>query len=827
MNKIRELFDRYRAWRNSRKVRRTKRAISKTADTVAAGAGGVVRLGLKIVISALLILLTTAVLFTCIFAFYVKTCLSTDLDVSLEEASLALSSTIWYENPNEEDDWLELATLQADTNRIWVEYENIPKYMEQAAVAIEDQRFYTHKGVDWYRTTAAFFNMFLGMRDQFGGSTITQQLIKNITTEDDVTVQRKLMEIFRALEFEKTYTKTEIMTWYLNYIYLGQGCSGVGTAAQAYFAKDVSELSLAQCACIISITNNPSLYDPYQYPEKNQTRREYVLWEMYDQGFVTYEEYSNAMAESAEMTFSNGLKAQGTYEVYSYYVDTVIRDATADLAEAKGCSLSMAETLLRNGGYNIYACIDMDIQNIVDNIYENRSNMPSSYRSASQYLQSGIVIMDPYTGEIVALSGGVGDKSSQGSLSLNRATMSRRPPGSSFKPLAAYAPALDLGLVTQRDYMNDSPNESVPGSSWFPKNSGGYSGAITIHDALVYSKNTIAAQLVGKLGLETSFKYVTENFGIESVVESEYDEDTGRTITDKAYAPLSLGQLSYGVTVREMAQAYTSFVNNGVMTEGRTYSLITDDDGNIVLENNRVQHVAIKANTAWNMCDMLQDAVSYGTGQDAYFSSTAVAGKTGTTSDDKDRYFVGFTMYYVCAVWTGYDIPEQMYFYNNPAAQIFRMVMSRVHSGLSWRSFPTPTIGSATNIFDAAPTPTPSASPSPSPSPSTSPSPSPEVSPTAPPATDNPDTTPIPSPTAIPVVTSEPTAVPTAVPTTEPTAAPTAEPTAAPTAAPTQPPPTNPPVTDPPATDPPATDPPAAEEPTGEDVIPVSDMDGE
>ena len=772
VNKLRELFDRFRAWRNSRKVRRTKRAVSATADTVAAGAGGVMRLGLKVAVTALLILLTTGILFTCIFAIYVKTCLTTDLDVSLEEAALALSSTIWYEGEDEE--WHELAVLHAKTNRIWKEYEEIPIHMEHAAVAIEDQRFYTHKGVDWYRTTAAFFNMFLGMRDQFGGSTITQQLIKNITTEDDVTVQRKLMEIFRALEFEKTYTKTEIMTWYLNYIYLGQGCSGVGTAAQAYFAKDVSDLSLAQCACIIGITNNPSLYDPYEYPENNRTRREYILWEMYDQGYVTYEEYTQAMEESATMEFKNGLRSDGTKEVYSYYVDTVIRDAIADLAEAKGCSISMAETLLYNGGYNIYACIDMDIQNIVDNIYENRSNMPSSYRSASQYLQSGIVIIDPYTGYIVALSGGVGDKAKEGSLSLNRATQSHRPPGSSLKPLAAYAPALDLGLVTQKDYMNDSPNESVPGSSWFPKNSGNwYSGAITVHDALVQSKNTIAAQLVGKLGLSTSYKYVTENFGLTTLVESQYDEDTGRTITDKAYAPLSLGQLSYGATVREMAQAYTAFVNDGVMTESRTYFLITDDDGNTVLENNRTQHVAIKANTAWNMCDMLQDAVSYGTGTDAYFGSTAVAGKTGTTSDDKDRYFVGFTMYYVCAVWTGYDTPERMYFYSNPAAQIFRMVMSRVHSGLSWKSFPTPSIGSATNIFDAAPTPTPSPSPSPSPSPEVSPSP--DVSPTPPPATDNPDATPDATPTLIPVVTSEPTAIPT----TEPTAVPTAEPATA------------------------------------------------
>lgn len=815
VNKIREFFDRFREWRHSRKVRKAQRIAGKTADTAAAGMGFVMRLGVKIVATVLLIAITTGVLFTCIFAIYVKTCLTTDLDVSLEEASLALSSTIWYQDG---DNWYELATLHKDTNRIWVEQEDIPLYIQQAAVAIEDRRFYTHKGVDWYRTTAAFFNMFLGMKDQFGGSTITQQLIKNITQDDEVTVQRKLMEIFRALEFEKIYTKDEIMTWYLNYIYLGQGCSGVGTAAQAYFAKDVSDLSLAECAAIIGITNNPSAYDPYQYPENNQDRRETILRAMYDQEYITYEEYQAAMEESATMVFTNGLKDEDDEEVYSYYVDTIIRDVINDLAEAKGCSTLMAENLLYNGGYDVYACIDMRIQNIVDSIYENPSSLPSPYRSSGQQLQSGIVIIDPYTGEIAALSGGVGNKEEAGSLSLNRATQSTRPPGSSLKPLSVYAPALDLGLVSQTDYINDSPNGTLSGTSWYPKNSGNwYSGTITIHDALMYSKNTVAAKLLDKLGLQTSFDYLTEHFGLTTLVEDTIDETTGQTVTDKAYSPLSLGQLSYGATVREMAEAYTAFVNNGVMTKGRTYSLITDPDGNIVLENLPKQTVAIKANTAWNMCDMLQDAVSNGTGGDAYFSTTAVAGKTGTTSDDKDRYFVGFTMYYVCAVWTGYDTPAQMYFNSNPAAQIFRSVMSQVHSGYSWWSFPTPTISSSTNIFSAAPTPTPS--PSPTPEPSESPEPS--TSPTPPPEGEDPNATSTPVPTITAVPTSAPTPTPTTEPTQAPTPTPTAEPTPVPTTEATPVPPADPTPT---PTQPPAPDPTPVDEgiPAQQDSIPVT-----
>jgi penicillin-binding protein 1A len=671
------------------------------ADTAAAGIGFTLRLALKVLVTILLIFITTGLIFTCIFAIYVKTCLTEEeLNISLEEASLALSSTIWYEDSN--GDLQVLATLYSDENRSWVDYEDIPINLEHAAVAIEDQRFYVHKGVDWYRTIAAFANMFVSMADNFGGSTITQQLIKNVTEYDDVTVQRKLLEIFRALEFEKIYTKSEIMTWYLNEIYLGEGCYGVATAAQMYFGKDVSELDLAECASLIGITNNPSLYDPYvsdRARERNKERQETILWEMYDQGYITYDEYIQAVNE--ELNFQQGTEFTRTTEVYSYYVDTVIRDVISDLAEAKGISERQAEHLLYNGGYNIYSCIDMRIQDIVDSVYENPSNLPSAYRSTSQSLQSAIVIIDPYNGDIVALSGGVGEKTV--SLSGNHATEYTHPPGSSLKPLSVYAPALDLGLVTQYDEINDTPNYTLSGTTWYPKNSGNsYAGWTTIREALQRSRNTVAAQLLDKLGLQTSWDYLTNHFGLTSLVKDKYIEDEDRIVTDYAYSPLALGQLSYGVTVREMAQAYTAFVNDGIMTYGRTYYMITDDEGEIVYLNSSKQVSALKANTAWNMCDMLQNAVANGTGTDAYFSSTAVAGKTGTTTQDYDRYFVGFTMYYVAAVWTGHESNETMYYSGNPAAQIFKTIMSQVHSGLAYKSFPTATIGTTTNIFGDA-----------------------------------------------------------------------------------------------------------------------------
>lgn len=770
MNSFRDKWNRFRAWRTSRKVRQRGRTVQKVTDTAAYGIGGVLRLVLRAVMTVLLIFVTTGILFVCIFAVYVKTCLTEDLNVSLEEMSLSLSSEILYEDSR--GDWQELTTLYSSEDRIWVDYEDIPLDLQHAAVAIEDQRFYTHKGVDWYRTFGAFVTMFGRMSNTFGGSTITQQLIKNLTEYDDVTVQRKLLEIFRALEFEKIYTKTEIMTWYLNEIYLGERCYGVGTAARTYFGKNVSELDLAECASLIGITNNPSLYDPYiseNTRRNNKTRQETILWEMYDQGYIDYDQY--VAAKNEELVFQRSADSDRPTVIYSYYVDTVIRDVIADLSEEKGISRSSAEHLLYNGGYKIYSCIDMDVQNVVDNLYQNPSNLPSPSRSGSQPLQSAIVVIEPKSGDIVALCGGVGEKTA--SLSGNHATLYEHPPGSSLKPLSVYAPAIDIGAATPTEMVNDSPNVKLTGTSWYPRNSGNsYSGQITIRTALQYSKNTIAAQLLDWIGLATSWDYLTNHFGLTTLVRDL--EVDGRVVTDYAYAPLSLGQLSYGVTVREMAQAYTAFVNDGKMSFSRTYSLITDDEGEVVLSNPPRQQVAIKQNTARQMAEMLQNAVKNGTGTDAYFSTTAVGGKTGTTTDDNDRYFVGFTMYYVTAVWTGHESAERMYYGINPAAAIFRSVMTQIHTGFPYADFPSPSGSSKSEAGGGDPSP----------------------------ATTAPEETPVPTePPDAPDTTEPPDA-------TDPPEAPT--PTVAPTEAPTP----TPVVTEVPVT-PPPTDPPVETEPPG------------
>ena len=705
----------------------------KAADTAADTVVGAVGLVAKIVVTVLLVILTTTLLLACVFAFYVKTCLTEDIDVSLSDYQLSESSIIYCETSAGE--YKELATLHGSENRIWVDLEDIPDYLVKALVAIEDHRFYEHKGVDWYRTVGAMFTMLTGGDDSFGGSTITQQLIKNLTGNKEVTVQRKLIEIFQALEFEKKYDKDEIIEWYLNAVYFGEGCDGIYTAAQKYFGKGPSQLTLAESASIVGIVNLPTYYSPFYSEENNKERQETVLRRMYELGYISYDEYEEAKNEQLVFTRSDNEVAD--QEIYSYYVEAVIKDVTEDLMEQKGISQDTARQLLYNGGYRVYSCLDPYIQECVDNVYLDVENFPKPYRANDQQLQSAMVIMDPYTGEVVAMSGGVGEKT--GNLVLNRATDALRAPGSSFKPLAVYAPAIELGLITPSTLVNDAPREEVEMSQnqWYPNNSDfKYRGIIDIATGVRLSLNTVAAQVLDKLGLDASTNFLKNKLGITSLVPDDYN-----------YASLALGELTNGISVLEMAQAYCTFDNSGIFTEARTYSRVTDAAGNIVLDNQPKTHVAMKSSTATNITSLLFSAANYGTGSESIFSGQAIAGKTGTSSYNWNRWFAGYTPYYVGVVWTGFDQPEQMYVYGNPAAQVWRRVMQQVHAGLEYKSFPAADwIGGDTQIFgdlteakeeQGNPSPSPSEEPAASESPDAAVSESPSVS-TAPVVTDSP-----------------------------------------------------------------------------------------
>lgn len=655
-------------------------AVGVTGDIIS----GTVSTALKVIGTILLVAMVTGMMFACVFAYYVKTCLTPTLDLSLNDFKLNESSTIWYQDAGGE--FRELAKLSGREKRVWVDYDDIPWYMEKALVSIEDKRFYDHKGVDWYRTAGAFVEMFARMQTSYGGSTITQQLIKNLTGEDDITIQRKLTEIFGALELEKKYDKKEIMEWYLNAVYFGEGCWGVQTAAQTYFGKDVSELSLAECAAIVGITNLPTYYDPFYNVENNKTRQETILREMYEQGYIDYRTYKDAVAE--ELVFSHARNENYTEEIMSYYTETVIEDVIRDLMRLKGISRDTAKTLIYNGGYKIYCCMDANIQAVVDQVYTDLNQIPQTAYS-DQQLQSAIVVMDPMDGRVLALCGGVGEKTIN--LGLNRATGTYRSPGSSIKPIASYGPAVDLGLITPNTSVNDSPGLTLSGTSWYPSNDSNQNfGIVSIYTALQYSLNTVAAQIVDKLplGPQTSYDYLVNRLGVTSLLPEDCD-----------YAPMALGQLTNGITVREMAQAYCPFVNEGVFTYSRTYSMVTDGEGNVVIDNSPSTIQAFKTNTAYTMTYMMQNGVENGTGTEAALWSMPVAGKTGSSGEYKDRWFVGCTPYYVAAVWTGYDIPERIHVAGNPAAQLFRKVMAPIHDGLPWRSFTYPYIGDNTGIF--------------------------------------------------------------------------------------------------------------------------------
>ncbi|MBR2666797.1 MAG: PBP1A family penicillin-binding protein [Oscillospiraceae bacterium] len=636
----------------------------------------------KIILTIVLIAVITVALLSCFTAVYIRRNILPNAEINLSDYGTTLTSVIYYTDPYTGVPQ-ELQTLYGTENRTWVTYDEIPAYMWQAAVAIEDKRFLKHNGVDWLRTGSAFVNMFMGMRSSFGASTITQQAIRNVTGYKDGTVERKLTEIFRALELERNYSKQEILEWYLNYIYLSEGCYGVCAAAETYFNKELSQLTLAECASIIGITNNPSMYDPYLNPEANKKRQELILGEMLKQHYITKDQYAEAVAQ--ELVFQRPERSTST--VYSWYVDQVITDVLNDLKETYGVSDVVAGQMLYGGGYSIYCNIDLNVQQAVDNIYSNSSNLQYNSASSGQALQSAITVIDPYTGHVVALSGGVGEKTT--SRAWNRATSTRRQPGSSIKPLSVYSPAIELGVALPNTVLDDSPFMLMNDTAWPVNADGVYGGLTTVANGLRLSKNTIAVKTLDKVGLENSFEFLKERYHISSLVEESVRGDT--VYSDLGYAQLGLGGLTTGVSTLEMAAAYATFVNDGIYIEPTTYTKVIDSNGTVVLDKSAPQaSVAISESTCYYINQMLQGAVRSGTGTGAQLPNMAVAGKTGTTTSKKDTWFVGYTPYYVAAVWVGYDISERVNLSVNQAPLMWKAVMAQVHEGLEYKDFKVP-----------------------------------------------------------------------------------------------------------------------------------------
>ncbi len=599
-----------------------------------------------------------------IFGFII---LNTDpLDISSLDENM-LTSYVYDKDGNQ------LESLFKE-NRIVTEYEDLPQYYVDAVVSIEDTRFFDHFGVDIKRTGAAVLSFVknLGKSEVGGGSTLTQQLVKNVTRDNEVNWTRKVREWYRAVLLDKQCSKEEIFESYVNTIYLGAGSYGAEVAAQTYFSKSISEVTLEEAACLAALIQRPEGYNPYRSEEAKEgllKRKNLVLDQMLKYGRITSQECNEAKAK--EVVF----KRSNENQVSSYFVNAVISQVVDDLAKKNKISETEATNLIYSNGYKIYSTQDSQIQSILEEEYSN----VDSFSENGETAQSSMVITDYHTGNVVALVGGVsGDKNKVDEF--NRATMAFRQPGSSIKPLSAYGPAFEKENIIPSSIITDEETTfKIKGAKdWTPKNwYKGFKGDVTIRYALEQSMNIPAAKLVDMVGVDYTFDFL-KKLGLTNLVEEDKD----------SIAALSLGGLTNGVSTYEMAAAYGAIANNGKYKAPNLYSKVLDRDGNEILVANTKYDQVMKEETSYLLIDSLKSVVENGIGGKARIANMTVAGKTGTTSSSKDKWFCGFTPYYSAATWIGYDTPKEIE--SLEAVVIWNKVMKRIHENLEDKEFAVP-----------------------------------------------------------------------------------------------------------------------------------------
>lgn len=605
----------------------------------------------------LMVGIITGCIVASVLTVYILQLINQDNEVDLQTDLLGYTSIMYYYDENGQAKELQ-RLYNSESNRIWVDYNDIPKYTKDALVAIEDHRYYEHQGVDWRRTFGAFVGQFLPIAGTTsgGGSTITQQLIKNITGDDEVRVDRKVREIFRAVELTKRYSKEQILEAYLNTVPFGHGTLGIEAAANTYFGKEARNLTLAESAAIVGITQYPTKYNPFLYPENNKERREHVLYRMLELKFITQEQYDSALKE--KLDFKTAELEQKSEYVQSYFVDYVTEQVIKDLMEKKGYTYNSATKRFYEGGYRIFTTVDMQMQLWLDEVYQNTDLFPPVRNE--EYPQSACVITD-INGKILAMEGGIGKK--EGARVHNRATDSLRQPGSSIKPLATYALAFENNRVTWSTMVDDHPiNRAQPGQpeKWWPVNHyGSYDGMITVDRAINWSVNTVAVKVLNLVGVQNAFNFLKYDLNFHSLIERE--AKNGQINSDNDLAPMSIGALTYGVTPLEMAGGYQIFANGGYFTSPYAYTKVEDSNGRIILETDTTPRQVISEDTSVVLNKLLQRVVTVGTAKSANLMPTMPSGgKTGTTDKDIDQWFLGITPDYVCQVWLGYDIPIEM-----------------------------------------------------------------------------------------------------------------------------------------------------------------------
>lgn len=687
-----------------------------------------------------------------------KGILSSAPDISNIDVSPSGFSTFVYDSEGHE-----LAKLvAADSNRIPVTMEQIPEDMAHAFVAIEDERFYEHNGIDIKGILRAGVIAIRNRDLSQGASTITQQLLKNNVFEGWTSektniekIKRKLQEQYLALELEKIMDKDKILENYMNTINLGQNTLGVQAASLRYFDKPVYQLNLSECAVIAAITQNPSRYNPISHPEENVKRRASVLSNMLELGYITQDEYDDAVADDVYSRIRTVNEEVENDSVYTYFVDALTDDILNDLVNVAGYNETQAYNLLYSGGLSIYATQDSQIQKICDNVFSDEENFPADtkwylnydltvekpdgelenfssemfkeyfkqqkssfdmlfssqddvYAAIDEYKaavigpgyeevaekisitpqpQVSITVEDQSTGYVVAMVGGRGAK--EASRTLNRATDTSRQPGSTFKVVSTYAPALDSAGLTLADTQNDAPYNYADGrpvSNWY---STGYRGLCSLRDGIRDSLNIVAVKTLTQITPQLGYDYLI-NFGF-TTLKDRWEGPDGKIYSDIQQS-LALGGITMGVTNKELNAAYAAIANGGTYIKPTLYTKVVDHDGKVLLDNTKPEnHQVIKDTTAFLLTDAMEDVVTSGTGTSVNFGNMAIAGKTGTTSDYNDVWFAGYTPYYTATTWTGYDNNAKLVgSEKNLAKVLWRAVMSKLHEELPNQSFERP-----------------------------------------------------------------------------------------------------------------------------------------
>ena len=624
------------------------------------------------------------------------------VDLSNVEVNLNNTSYIYVTDPDTQEQTV-VKELYSGQNREWVSYSEIPQTLIDVTVAAEDKRFREHHGVDWLRTIRSTLGYFGGSSRIQGGSTITQQVIKNLTGNDEVTPERKVQEIFTALKLEKNYSKEQILETYLNVAFFSNQCYGIQSASKLYFNKDISELNVAEAATLIAITNAPTRYNPLRENpnedygwgtgmEENKERRDYILGEMLDAGMLTqseYEEWINyevqlAPREEVQST-SDGLTA-----LTDWHTDQVIEDVITDLQEEYNYTRAYATNMVYSGGYRIYSTMDPDIQQSLEDSYANPDTFPAL--NNSEYPETAAIVIAP-DGSVKGMIGG-NEKTSN--RLFNRATQPQRHPGSTMKPISAYLNAFERDLITWSTTFVDEPltlTENGETFEWPVNYTNSYTHEpMTVQYAVQQSINTVPAQIVNILTPQVCYDTLKNKFQISTLQEADAT----------SLSAMALGGMTTGMTLEELVGCYQIFVTGGMYVKPYTYTHVTDMEGNVILEKDTTQVRVISEETATVLNRLLQTVVSRGTGAQANIQNQTgivTAGKTGSSTgvkyvngvqvdiDNPDLWFIGFTPYYIGGVWMGYDIQEEIYYSTYPTPILWKNLMLPIHEGLEAADF--------------------------------------------------------------------------------------------------------------------------------------------